>query len=230
VAEVPEGQGEPDDRPDLVQAELEFGHHPEVATAAPDGPEQVRVLLGRSSHDAPVRGHDLYGQEVVTAQASLAAQPPHPAAEGQPGNAGVADESARCGQRVLLSGRVHLRPPRAAAAAGGSRDRIDADVAEGTQIDHDGVVGDARAGEVVTAASDRQVAPRTPGEPDGGGHVSRGPGPGYHPWPPVDVAVPDAFGADGIVVGVVGGHDPAREFPAERLQLSCQQISHLPPV
>ena len=44
VVERPEQQAELDHRPDLVQRELELGDDAEVAAAAADRPEQVRVL------------------------------------------------------------------------------------------------------------------------------------------------------------------------------------------
>ena len=228
MVEVPEGKGQLDHGANFVQLELEFGHHPEVAASAPDGPEQVRVLLRRSPHDGAVRRHDLHRQEIVTAQARLAAQPAHPAAESQPGHAGVADESARCRQGMLLSRRIELRPPRATATARGPRGWVDADIAEGAQIDHDGVVSDTRTREVVTTAADSQVPSGGPREPDRGGHVIRRTDPGYRPRPPVDVAIPYALGADGVIVGVIRRYHPARKIAAECLQLASQQVTHLP--
>ncbi len=67
----------------------------------------------------------------------------------------------------------------------------------------------------MTTATDGQVPPGFPREPDCGGHVVRRAGPGYHPWPPVDVTVPHALSADGVIVGVIGSHDPAREAATE---------------
>jgi hypothetical protein len=59
------------DRVELVEPEPEPGGHPEVAAAAADGPEQVRVGLGVHVQDAAVRRHDLGGQQVVDGQAVL---------------------------------------------------------------------------------------------------------------------------------------------------------------
>src|SRR5882757_7803395 len=45
LVQAPERQSELNDRTDLVQPELEFGHDAEVAAAAADRPEQIRVLV-----------------------------------------------------------------------------------------------------------------------------------------------------------------------------------------
>ena len=52
-----------DDRVDLVQPELEARSDAEVAAAATNRPEQVRVLLGVHMQQLAVRGHELGGQQ-----------------------------------------------------------------------------------------------------------------------------------------------------------------------
>jgi hypothetical protein len=74
-----------------VEAELELGDDAEVAAAAADCPEQVRVLIRGSPLDQSVRGYHLGRQEVVDAQPGLARQPSHAATEREPGDTGVAD-------------------------------------------------------------------------------------------------------------------------------------------
>jgi hypothetical protein len=58
-------------RRDRVQPELEPGRHPEVAAAAADRPEQVRMPLVIDAQQPAVGGHDLGGQQVVDGQAVL---------------------------------------------------------------------------------------------------------------------------------------------------------------
>ena len=57
-----EDQHAADDRADMVQAELQAGHDAEVAAAAADRPEQVRVVLGVRAEQLAVGGHDVGGQ------------------------------------------------------------------------------------------------------------------------------------------------------------------------
>jgi hypothetical protein len=52
-----------DKRVDWVQPVLEPGGHAEVATAASERPEQVRMRLGVHSEKLAVRGHDIGGQQ-----------------------------------------------------------------------------------------------------------------------------------------------------------------------
>ena len=107
---TPEEEPEVDDRPDLVQPELERGHDAEVAAAAAECPEQVGVLVGRGAQDPPVGGHDLGREEVVDGQTGPAAEPADPAAEREPADAGVADEAADRGQPVRLRRGVDVGP------------------------------------------------------------------------------------------------------------------------
>ena len=95
-----------------MQPELEGGDDAEVAAAAADGPEQIRVLVGRGPQDPAVGGDDLGGDEVVDGQTELAGQPAHAAAQGQPADAGVTDQPGRHGQPVRQA-----RPRRGRTAA-----------------------------------------------------------------------------------------------------------------
>ena len=61
---------------------LKPGRHPEVAPAAPDGPEQVGVGLGVDLQDLAVGGHHLGREQAVDGQPVLADQEPDPAARG----------------------------------------------------------------------------------------------------------------------------------------------------
>ena len=70
-----------DDLGQLVEPELEPGHDPEVAAAAADRPEQVRLVLGVDQPDLAVGGHDLGGEQVVDRQAVLADEVADAAAE-----------------------------------------------------------------------------------------------------------------------------------------------------
>ena len=75
----------------------------------------------------------------------------------------------------------------------------------------------------MTTAADSQVPPARPGESDRGGHVIRRADLGYDPRPPVDLAVPHALGADGVIVAVISGHDPA-DYAAALRRLADPRI------
>ena len=65
VVGVPEEQAQLGQRADRVQPVLELGDHAEVAAAAAQRPEQVRVLLGAGPQHLAGGGDDLGGQQVV---------------------------------------------------------------------------------------------------------------------------------------------------------------------
>ena len=74
--------------PHRMRAELERRNDAEVAAAATQCPEQIRILRGvRSDHDA-VGEHDISGQQVVDRQAVLAREIADAAAERQAADAG----------------------------------------------------------------------------------------------------------------------------------------------
>ncbi len=109
------------DRVDLVQPELEAGRDAEVAAAAADRPEEVRVRLGVDAQELAVGGHDVGGQQVVDREAVLADQVPDAAAQRDPPDpdrAGVAEPGRQavrsCRGRVLARGQTLSRPTRCA--------------------------------------------------------------------------------------------------------------------
>ena len=79
---------------DRVEPELEAGRDAEVAAAAADRPEQVRIVLGVDAEELAVGGHDLGGEQVVDREAVLADEVADAAAERDPADpdrAGVAE-------------------------------------------------------------------------------------------------------------------------------------------
>ena len=72
-----------------VEPELEPGGDPEVRAGASEPPEELGMLVLGRAHD-PAVGHDqLDREQVVDREAVLPLQPPHPAAEREPGDARV---------------------------------------------------------------------------------------------------------------------------------------------
>ena len=125
LVERPEHEAEMDHRAGLVQLELELGHDREVAAATAQGPEEVGVLGLRGRQHVAGRGDAARRDEVVDRQPVLPAQPPHAAAEGQPADAGVADQPDGYGEAVLLGGRVEVAEQRSPADLRPPRVRVD---------------------------------------------------------------------------------------------------------
>ena len=100
---------------DRMQEELERGDDAEVAAAAAQRPEQVRVLVQRTPGPcSPVGGHQLGGDQVVAGEAVLAPQPADAAAEREAGHPRLGDQAGRRREAVGLRRGVHLPPDRAA--------------------------------------------------------------------------------------------------------------------
>ena len=76
-----------------MQAELKLGDDSEVAATAADSPEQVGVRARIGGDLFRVGGDELRGEQLIDREAVLTLQPADAAAEGQPGNSGVRDDS-----------------------------------------------------------------------------------------------------------------------------------------
>jgi hypothetical protein len=192
-----------------VQAEQERRDDAEVAAAAANRPEQVGVLV-RARTDALAAGqHELGLEQVVDREPEGARQVPETPAEREPADAGGRDDAAGGRQSVLAGREVDLAPCAAAADAHGARLRIDLDVAQQREVDHDAVVARPQPGAVVPAAADGERQVVLARESDGPGHVL-GPGAARDQRRPlVDHRVVDLAGL--VVVGVLRADQPALE-------------------
>jgi hypothetical protein len=145
------------DRWQLVQAELESRRDAEVAAAAADRPEQIRMRFVVGMQHFAVRGHDLGGEQVVDGQPVKAGEEADASTERETADtddAGIAEAGgqtvlAGCG-RVLGGGEPCLRPR---SVSGG----VDLDCLERGEIEDDAALRDAMAGQTVAAAADGQL-------------------------------------------------------------------------
>ena len=91
-----------------MEPELERRGDPEVRARAAQAPEELRVLVLARAHLPAVRGDEVDGEQAVDREPEGALQAAEPAAERQPGNAGVRHGADRAGERVLLRRVVEL--------------------------------------------------------------------------------------------------------------------------
>ncbi len=117
VVERVHHESEEDLRAEWVRVELELGDDAEVAATTTEPPEQLRV--GRTVHvqHVPTCRHELCANEVVAREPPLAAHPPETAAQGQPGDPGLADDARRHDEAVRLCRRVEIAERRSASDA-----------------------------------------------------------------------------------------------------------------
>ena len=155
----------------LVQAEPEGSDDTEIAAAAADRPEQVGVLIGRGPQHPPVSGDDLGGEQVVDAQPELAGQPAHAAAEGEPPDAGVADQPGGRSEPVGLGSRIQICQQRPTADPRGPGRRIDNGRVQQAQVDHQAAIPDGGAGRVMRTSAHRYLEPGAAREADRRNHI-----------------------------------------------------------
>ena len=122
-------------------------------------------------HDGAVGQHDLGLEQVVDREAAGAGDVPDPAAQGQPADAGGADDAAGNGAADLVRGGVDVLPDAAAADPHRAGGGIDVDAVDPGQVDDDAVIDDAQAAAVVAAAADCDQRVLRAGEADHRRHV-----------------------------------------------------------
>jgi hypothetical protein len=196
-----------------VQAELESGRDREVAAAAPDRPEQVRVGLGVDVQEPAVGGDQLGGQQVVDGEAVLADEVADAAGERDSPDtdrAGVAEPGGEAvgadGGRVIARGQSRLGPRGASLG-------VDVQRPHGGEVEHDPAVGGAVPGEAVAAAADCELEAGVARERDDARHVGGVCCADDGRRPAVEPAKED--GACLVVPGVIGRDHPTVEVGAE---------------
>jgi hypothetical protein len=203
-------------RADRVQAVGERGDDPEVATAAAQSPDQVRMRLRSYLQQVAVGGDQLGLDEVVAGQAVPTVQPAQAAAQCEPGDTGHRHDAERSGQTVLLRSAVEFAKGQAGARAGRAPVRVDLEPLERGQVEHHAAVAHGVAGNAVPAATDREDEVVLPGEGDPAGHVIGAPALDHGGRSPVDHPVED--GTDTVVVAVLRADEAAPQPGTEGVE------------
>ena len=187
---------------DRVQGEFEGGDDAEIAATPADRPEQVGIVVGIDMQAGAVGGDEVGREQVVDGHAVQAAEPAEAAAQGQAGHPGGGVDAQRGGQAIRLRFMVEVAQGGAAFDPGAAPRRVDAHRAHGRQVDHQAIVGQRAAGDVVAAAAHRQRQALAPGFGDGGRHVGGAGAAHDQRRALVDHGVP--YLARLVVVGVAG--------------------------
>ena len=207
------------DGTDWMQGEFESGDDPEVAAAAPERPEQLRILRLGGVHDRSVGGYHFNGEEVVAGEPVFADQVAEAAAQGEAADTGAGNQPSGCRQSVLLGGRVECLPFGSAAGECSPRLNINLDVVQLRKIDDDPVVTGGEAGNAVGTAAYRDRPSFTSGKSDGSHHILGGRAAYDQCGPFVDGVVPDATGR--LVARVPGPTtEPAKPISNSRIVAS----------
>ena len=207
-----------------MEVELQARHDAEVRAGAAQAPEQLRLLVRARPHEPPVGGHELDRAEAVDRQPEVALEPADPAAEGQPGHAGMADDADRTDEAMLLGRDVKLAEERSPARPRDAGRRVDAHIVHAAEVDDDAAVGRGIAKPAMTASADGDFELPIAAEPNRRGDVVDAGRPNHDGRSTVDRRVPDPAG---IVVGrVVGGNDLAGKRVAKFVELGACRCDH----
>ena len=148
-------------------------------------------------------------------------QPTDAAAQREPGDTGVPDDSDRADEAVGLRGRVKRTEQRATADRGHPRCRVHDHVLHGRHVDDHAAVGADHPGDAVTARAHRDHEVAVTGKADGHrdlGGTRRAKDDGRSP---VEHRVPQAPGP--VVRRVVGQDDVAPEQATELVECAGVQ-------
>ena len=137
-----------------VESEREARGDAEVAAAAPDAPEQLRLVRGVDRPDLAVGGHDIGGDERVDGHAVGAREPADAAARDEAAKADRAGVPERGAQAVGDGRRGVLPGAQARPGDGDARGWVDVEGAQVAQVEQQRTVGAAVAGQAVAAAPD----------------------------------------------------------------------------
>ena len=143
----------------------------------------------------------------------FAHDPAEAAAEGEPRDAGVADDAAGGGQTVGLCLVVDVAPQGTTLHPGGTAGEVDPHGPHRREVDDDSVVADRGASHVVAPATHRDLHVVVTGEADGRSHIGASAASGDQPGAPVNGAVPN--GSGDVVVPMVS----CDQFPSEPVDL-----------
>jgi hypothetical protein len=194
-----------------MELELKTRDDTEVAAASTQRPKELLVLLLGRTYELAVGRDDISGNEVVDCHTVLAAEPPKPAAQGQPGDTGCRVDPHRCRQTESLSFVIEVSQRRARSNMSPPFLRVHTNGLHKGKVDHEPTFAHRVAGDVVSCAVDSDESTMLARETDGLHDISGPRAASDQSRPLVDHCVPDLPGI--IVAGVAR----LEQLPAEAL-------------
>ena len=138
-------------RTDGMQPELERGDDAEIGAGSAHTPEEVGVLVLAGADDLSVRGDEFDRQHVIGREPVLALKASHPAAEREPGDAGVTHVTERTGKPESLGFSIEITAEGASVDSGEARLRIDTDLPHPREVDNDSAIAGREPSDAVAA-------------------------------------------------------------------------------
>lgn len=178
-------------RPDRMQLELEAGDNSEISTTTTQPPEDIGVFRFAGAQLAAIRRDDICGKQVVNGHAVLPAQPAESAPKRQAGHARGRVDAQRRGEAVRLCGPIEISEGATGLDGRPADIRVHLDALHQRQIDHEAVVADGIARDIVSAPSDRDDKVVLARELDSVNYIFRRRAAGNQRGLAVDHGVPD---------------------------------------
>ncbi len=175
-----------------MQTVLEGGYDAEIAAAAAQRPEQIRVVGGTRLPEHAVRGDHIGRDQVVDGEPVFAHQPAQPAAERQTGDARAGDGASGGGKSEHLCLAVQLPPEHTALGSHRSTLRVHANALHWRQVDDEAAVVGTVARRAVATAADRDSETMNTRKVHRALHIGNTGAAGNQRRPPIDVPVPHA--------------------------------------
>ncbi len=141
--------------PDRMELELEAGDDTEIPTATTQSPEKIGVFGFAGAHLVALSGDDIRGEQVVDGHPVLPAQPAKAAAEGQAGHARGRVDAERRREAMRLSDRIEIGERAAGLDGRSAGGRVHLNALHQREVDHETVVANGIARDVVAAPADR---------------------------------------------------------------------------
>ena len=173
-----------------MQAVLEGRHDAEIAAAAAQRPEQVRIVGGIGLAEHAVRGDHIGRDQVIDREPVLAHQPAQPAAERQTSDARVGDRASCGGESEHLGLAVQFAPEHTALGSHRSALRVHTNALHWRHVDDEAAVVGAVARRAVATAAHRDAETMNPREIHRALHIGNAGAARNQRRPPIDVAVP----------------------------------------
>ena len=192
-----------------MEAVFKRRHNAEIAAAAAQAPEQVRVLGVARGQQLAIGGDHIGGEQVVAGKAVEAIEPAQAATQREAGDARGRKQSPRGGQPEGLRFAVKVAPGEPGLSAHRPPGGVNADALHGREIQHQPAIADGIPGHVVPAATDRHQQVMRASELHAGDDIGGASAAGDQCRPPVNHGIIDR--ARGVVAVVAGaGSVPRR--------------------
>ncbi len=123
-----------------IQLELECRHDSEAAAAAPDGPEEIGLVLVVQPHEPALGGDELDRGHAVGREPSAPRQPAHAAAQRVADHTNIGRGTMENDEPLLGSGLDDILPERSSLDPRAMGARVDLDAAQARRLHEDRVI------------------------------------------------------------------------------------------